>query len=145
MFFFLTPASEAGSWPKKYFATLKIKIAFTHTRYYFSHMSNHQKFERLTITLPPELLAWVKSQKKELEAADRRVTTSISAIIADAVSEMRALDLSEGLKESKKSAQKTPSKASKTQPDVGANIATLSEHLGSGPSTATTGNSRKTG
>ena len=52
-------------------------------------MNDHQKFERLTITLPPELLAWVKSQKKELETADRRVTTSISAIIADAVQSMR--------------------------------------------------------
>lgn len=90
-------------------------------------MNDHQKFERLTITLPPELLAWVKSQKKELETADRRVTTSISAIIADAVSEMRALDLSEGLKESKKSAQKKQKKETTTTPLVGANALRASE------------------
>ena len=55
-------------------------------------MSNDTKFERITITLPPDLACWVKQKKAELEAQDRRLTTSVSAIISDAVAEMKARD-----------------------------------------------------
>jgi len=111
-------------------------------------MSDEEKFKRLTITLPPDLLDWVKQKKKELEIADRRVSTSVSAIIADAVAEMRTLDQSGKLEKSEISeisAQKSSSKPSNIQRGVGANIANLSEHLGSGPSTRMTGRSLKTG
>jgi len=108
-------------------------------------MSDEEKFKRLTITLPPDLLDWVKQKKKELEIADRRVSTSVSAIIADAVAEMRTLDQSGKLEKSEISAQKSSSKPSNIQRGVGANIANLSEHLGSGPSTRMTGRSPKTG
>ena len=108
-------------------------------------MSDEEKFKRLTITLPPDLLDWVKQKKKELEIADRRVSTSVSAIIADAVAEMRTLDQSGKLEKSEKSAQKSSSKASKIQPRVGAVIEPGSETSATGSSTRMTGRSRKTG
>lgn len=55
-------------------------------------MGNDQKYSRITITLPPDLAAWLKQKQAELESKDRRLTTSVSAIVADAVAEMKARD-----------------------------------------------------
>ena len=55
-------------------------------------MSDEENFMRMTITLPPDLAAWVKQKKGELDAKDRRMKTSVSAIIADAVADMKARD-----------------------------------------------------
>jgi hypothetical protein len=55
-------------------------------------MSDEENYPRMTITLPPDLAAWVKQKKGELEAKDRRMKTSVSAIIADAVADMKARD-----------------------------------------------------
>ncbi|MEI8293062.1 MAG: hypothetical protein WCG66_03925 [bacterium] len=52
-------------------------------------MSTKEKFPRITITLPPDLLCWVKEKEASLNAKDRRMKTSVSAIIADAVDEMK--------------------------------------------------------
>ena len=105
-------------------------------------MSDEEKFQRLTITLPPDLLDWVKQKKKELEIADRRVSTSVSAIIADAVAEMRTLDQSGKLE-----TQSSPTKGKAASPEraVGAKIAKLSGSLDSGFSTATKKSSRRAG
>lgn len=70
-------------------------------------MSN-TKFSRITITLPPDLAAWVKQKQAELEAQDRRLTTSVSAIISDAVAEMKARD-----------DESTPQPAGQAMPDLG--------------------------
>lgn len=55
-------------------------------------MGNEEKYSRITITLPPDLARWVKQKQAELESRDRRISTSASAIIADAVAEMKARD-----------------------------------------------------
>jgi hypothetical protein len=55
-------------------------------------MSDEENYPRITITLPPDLAAWVKLKKDELDAKDRRMKTSVSAIIADAVADMKARD-----------------------------------------------------
>ena len=52
-------------------------------------MSTKEKFSRITITLPPDLARWVKEKEANLNAKDRRMKTSASAIIADAVEEMK--------------------------------------------------------
>jgi hypothetical protein len=108
-------------------------------------MSDEEKFKRLTITLPPDLLDWVKQKKKELEIADRRVSTSVSAIIADAVAEMRTLDQSGKLEKSEISAQKSSSKPSNVSTSVNAKVVKGSESSVGGFSKATTDRSRKTG
>ena len=109
-------------------------------------MSDEEKFKRLTITLPPDLLDWVKQKKKDLEIADRRVSTSISAIIADAVAEMRQLDQSsKSEKKSRNPSQKSSSKASNVSRPVGANILPASESSVTLRSTATRGSIRRAG
>ena len=55
-------------------------------------MSDEENYTRITITLPPNLSEWVKHKKAELEAKDRRMKTSVSAIIADAIADMKARD-----------------------------------------------------
>lgn len=55
-------------------------------------MSDEENYTRITITLPPDLSEWVKQKKAELEAKDRRLKTSVSAIIADAIAEMKSRD-----------------------------------------------------
>jgi hypothetical protein len=52
-------------------------------------MKAQEKYSRITITLPPDLAQWVKSKEADLNAKDRRMRTSVSAIIADAVEEMK--------------------------------------------------------
>ena len=53
-------------------------------------MKKDEKFARITITLPPDLAKWVKEKEASLNNRDRRLKTSASAIIADAVEEMRS-------------------------------------------------------
>jgi hypothetical protein len=104
-------------------------------------MSDEEKFKRLTITLPPDLLDWVKQKKRELEIADRRVSTSVSAIIADAVAEMRTLDQSGKLQ-----TQPSPKQGKAASPErAGAKTLKLSANLDTGSSKAGTDRSRKTG
>lgn len=55
-------------------------------------MSDEENYPRITITLPPDLAEWVKSKKQELESKDRRMKTSVSAIIADAIADMKTRD-----------------------------------------------------
>jgi menaquinone-dependent protoporphyrinogen IX oxidase len=52
-------------------------------------MSKDENYERITITIPPELGRWVRRKKEILDSQDRRLRTSTSAIIADAISEMK--------------------------------------------------------
>ena len=104
-------------------------------------MSDEEKFKRLTITLPPDLLDWVKQKKKELEIADRRVSTSVSAIIADAVAEMRTLDQSGKLE-----TQPSPKQGKAASPErAGAKTLRASANFVSTPSTATKKTSRQAG
>jgi hypothetical protein len=55
-------------------------------------MSDDENYPRITITLPPDLAEWVKAKKQELESKDRRMKTSVSAIIADAIADMKTRD-----------------------------------------------------
>jgi hypothetical protein len=52
-------------------------------------METDENYKRITITLPPDLAKWVKEKESSLNKKDRRLRTSVSAIIADAVEEMR--------------------------------------------------------
>jgi hypothetical protein len=52
-------------------------------------METDENYKRITITLPPDLAKWVKEKESSLNKKDRRLRTSVSAIIADAVAEMR--------------------------------------------------------
>jgi hypothetical protein len=65
--------------------------------FFSTREAKDKKFVRITITLPPELAAWVKQKQAELEARDRRLTTSVSAIISEAVAEMRQREHAERL------------------------------------------------
>jgi hypothetical protein len=52
-------------------------------------MKTEEKYSRITITLPPDLARWVRKKESDLNARDRRMKTSVSAIISDAVEEMK--------------------------------------------------------
>lgn len=95
-------------------------------------MSDEENYPRMTITLPPDLAAWVKQKKGELEAKDRRMKTSVSAIIADAVADMKARD------EANESGKAKPQSGS-------ANIIRPSVTYAGGSSTAPTKSSRQAG
>lgn len=96
-------------------------------------MSDEENYPRMTITLPPDLAAWVKQKKGELEAKDRRMKTSVSAIIADAVADMKARD------------EANESGKAKPLDNVGAKILKASESSASSRSTHGKNPSRKTG
>lgn len=96
-------------------------------------MSDEENYPRMTITLPPDLAAWVKQKKGELEAKDRRMKTSVSAIIADAVADMKARD------------EANESGKAKPPDNVGAKILKASESSASSRSTHGKNPSRKTG
>lgn len=55
-------------------------------------MNDEENHQRITISLHPDLAEWVKSKKQELESKDRRMKTSVSAIIADAIADMKTRD-----------------------------------------------------
>jgi Arc/MetJ-type ribon-helix-helix transcriptional regulator len=91
-------------------------------------MNEKENVEKFTISMEKELRDWLDAKVKEMNRKDRRYKTSRSALISDAVQK---------IKDSEETAQKKPSKPSKVFPAVGATMATLSENLDSGPSTAT--------
>lgn len=93
-------------------------------------MSEKNNAVKFTISMEQDLRDWVDAKVVEMNRKDRRLKTSRSAIIADAVQSMREAD------EQGKAA--SPEHA-------GAKIATLSEHLGSGRSRATKKSSRRAG
>jgi hypothetical protein len=93
-------------------------------------MSSKEKFPRITITLPPDLLSWVKEKEAILNAKDRRMKTSVSAIIADAVDEMKK--------------REEQGKAASPEP-AGVNVLKASKSSVSLRSTATKGNIRQAG
>ena len=55
-------------------------------------MNDEENHQRITISLHPDLAEWVKAKKQELESKDRRMKTSVSAIIADAIADMKTRD-----------------------------------------------------
>lgn len=96
-------------------------------------MSDEENYTRITITLPPDLSEWVKQKKAELEAKDRRLKTSVSAIIADAIADMKSRDDS-------------PDTLGNRQPQSdSANVIRPSATFGGGSSTAPTKSSRRAG
>ena len=93
-------------------------------------MEEKENVVKFTISMEKELRDWVDGKVKEMNRKDRRFKTSRSALIADAV---------QILKDSEEQG-----KVASPEP-AGANIATLSDHLDSGRSTATKKNSRRAG
>ena len=91
-------------------------------------MNEKENVEKFTISMEKELRDWVDAKVQEMNRKDRRFKTSRSALISDAVQK---------IKDAEESAQKDSSKPSINSPHVGAKMATLSESLGSGRSTAT--------
>jgi hypothetical protein len=59
------------------------------TWYYWQAMSNTEKVVKFTISMDRDLRDWVDEKVEELNRKDRRLKTSRSAIIADAVEQMR--------------------------------------------------------
>jgi hypothetical protein len=86
------------------------------------------KFKKLNISLPPDLHGWIKKKQADFKRENPLGKLEISPIVAHCIKAM---------KESEESPQISSSKASKVSPVVGATMATLSENLDSGPSTAT--------
>jgi metal-responsive CopG/Arc/MetJ family transcriptional regulator len=97
-------------------------------------MNEKENVEKFTISMEKELRDWVDAKVKEMNRKDRRYKTSRSALISDAVQK---------IKDAEESAQISSSKPSKVSSVVGAAMATLSENLDSGPSTATKKHSRQ--
>jgi hypothetical protein len=60
-------------------------------------METEENYKRITITLPPDLAKWVKEKEASLNSKDRRLRTSVSAIIADAVEEMKQREETGGI------------------------------------------------
>ena len=93
-------------------------------------MEEKENAVKFTISMEKELRDWVDGKVKEMNRKDRRFKTSRSALIADAV---------QILKDSEEQG-----KAASPEP-VGVKMATLSENLDSGRSTATKKNFRRAG
>lgn len=93
---------------------------------------------KVNISMPKDLFDYLKKCVEEHNAKPENAygPTDFSKMVQKAVREMM---------EREKNAQKTSSKPSIVSPDVGAKTATLSESLGSGPSTATKKPSRRAG
>jgi hypothetical protein len=108
-------------------------------------MSDEENYTRITITLPPDLSEWVKQKKAELEAKDRRLKTSVSAIIADAIADMKSRD--EATPQPRGQAMPDwPLNEDPTRPQSGsANIIRPSVTYAGGSSTAPTKSSRQAG
>lgn len=107
-------------------------------------MKADEKYLRITITLPPDLGRWIKEKEANLNAKDRRMKTSVSAIISDAVEEMKQRE------ESLAPGQAMPDLPSKmgnvaAHPHTGPKVVTPHSQSVGGSSTATKGRSRKTG
>ena len=56
-------------------------------------MSSAEKVVKFTISMDPGLRDWIDEKVEELNRKDRRLKSSRSAIIADAVQQMRDLEI----------------------------------------------------
>lgn len=56
-------------------------------------MSSAEKVVKFTISMDPDLRDWIDEKVEELNRKDRRLKSSRSAIIADAVQQMRDLEI----------------------------------------------------
>ena len=100
-------------------------------------MKSESLCKKVSVSLPAGVHKWlIEESEKESQSRGSRVT--VSALIQETVNDLKN-------RKSEESAQKTSSKPSKNSPSVGAKMATLSESLGSGPSTATKKTSRRAG
>ena len=93
-------------------------------------MSDKNNSEKFTISMEKELRDWIDAKVKEMNRRDRRFKTSRSALIADAVQNMRDAE--------------EQGKAASPEP-VGVKTLKLSANLDTGSSKAGTDRSRKTG
>ena len=93
-------------------------------------MSEKNNSEKFTISMEKELRDWIDAKVKEMNRRDRRFKTSRSALIADAVQNMRDAE--------------EQGKAASPEP-VGVKTLKLSANLDTGSSKAGTDRSRKTG
>ena len=55
-------------------------------------MSESENVKKFSISMEPELLRWVDEKVKDLNKKDRRLKSSRSAVISDAVERLRALE-----------------------------------------------------
>jgi hypothetical protein len=112
-------------------------------------MKKSEKFARITITLPPDVAQWVKEKEQALNNRDRRLRTSVSAIIADAVEEMKAREeqaaIIPGQAMPDRIILNNDSGNAPAQPHSGRNIIEPSETSVGGYSTARSTTYRKTG
>ncbi len=95
-------------------------------------MSNAEKVVKFTISMDRELRDWIDEKVEELNRKDRRLKSSRSAVIADAVQQMRDLESTDTL------GNRQPQSAS-------ANVIRPSASSGGGSSTAPTKSSRQAG
>ena len=93
-------------------------------------MSEKNNSEKFTISMEKELRDWIDAKVKEMNRRDRRFKTSRSALIADAVQNMRDAE--------------EQGKAASPEP-AGANLLKASKSLDSMSSTATKKTSRRAG
>ena len=93
-------------------------------------MSEKNNSEKFTISMEKELRDWIDAKVKEMNRRDRRFKTSRSALIADAVQNMRDAE------EQGKAASPEPAIAPIYRPE---------DHSATGSSTRMKKNSRRTG
>lgn len=55
-------------------------------------MSDSEKVKKFSISMEPDLMKWVDQKVKDLNKKDRRLKSSRSAVISDAVEQLRALE-----------------------------------------------------
>jgi hypothetical protein len=55
-------------------------------------MSESEKVKKFSISMEPDLMEWVDQKVKDLNKKDRRLKSSRSAVISDAVEQLRALE-----------------------------------------------------
>ncbi|MFZ9964291.1 MAG: ribbon-helix-helix domain-containing protein [Terrimicrobiaceae bacterium] len=92
-------------------------------------MSESEKVKKFSISMEPDLMKWVDQKVEDLNKKDRRLKSSRSAVISDAVEQAKAKEEEQG----------------KVQSGVGAVISPVSETLSSGHSILTRKSSRKAG
>jgi hypothetical protein len=98
-------------------------------------MKSDSLCKKVSVSLPAGVHKWlIEESEKESQSRGSRVT--VSSLIQETLNELKK-------KKSDISLQKKPSKPSKVFPAVGATMATLSENLDSGQSTATKKHSRR--
>jgi metal-responsive CopG/Arc/MetJ family transcriptional regulator len=93
-------------------------------------MSDSEKVKKFSISMEADLMRWVDQKVEDLNKKDRRLKSSRSAIISDAVEQAKA----------KEEQGKVPSPDS-----AGAKVVRASESSASSRSTATRNSSRRAG